>query len=68
MRLTRKQISELPVISTANEENDDWMQKSNPEAYKEERRIHEEIAAKLANKSGITPEKKKYYVVKKKVE
>jgi len=36
----------LPVISTANAENDDWMQKSNPQAYKEELEIHDRLAEK----------------------
>jgi len=34
------------TISTANDANDDWLQKTNPDIYTEELRIHDELAKK----------------------
>lgn len=38
------------VIDTTGDENDDWMQKSNPTAYVEELKIHDELAAAYRKK------------------
>jgi hypothetical protein len=46
--MTKAKYDALPTISTANAENDDWMQKSNPEAYKRELAIHDELARRYA--------------------
>jgi len=44
--MTKKNV----VIRTDNDENDDWMQKSNPETYVVERRIHANLAKKKKKK------------------
>ncbi|MDX9956714.1 MAG: hypothetical protein RBT75_21630 [Anaerolineae bacterium] len=35
----------LPVIDIANDENDDWIKKANPQAAREEIEIHERLEA-----------------------
>lgn len=40
-------IAELPVISTANAENDDWLKKAYPEHQKQELEILEDLRKKF---------------------
>jgi len=49
---------ELEILDTSGDENDDWLQKSNPKAYAEELRIHDELAEKHAGKSQGDGQKK----------
>ncbi len=37
----------LPVIDIANDENDDWIKKANPQAAREELEIHERLEAQF---------------------
>lgn len=44
-------FDDLPVIDIANEANDDWIKKANPQAALEELRIHEELIAEYRAKA-----------------
>lgn len=53
-----KQAEQI-IVDTTGDENDDWMQKSAPDVYVMELKIHEEMAAQYAKEQAAknTPAK-----------